>query len=108
MFVVPRLLVVIDPPASLIAVSKPELPDRLLLLLQFELFAVVIRKALVPCSVDAFDVTHAPTVDIDKPLAERQPGGLGLHLVQQMATTLQYEYTERRSTITFTKSLEAG
>ena len=43
-----------------------------------------------------------------KPLAERQPGGLGLHLVQQMATTLQYEYTERRSTITFTKSLEAG
>jgi anti-sigma regulatory factor (Ser/Thr protein kinase) len=58
--------------------------------------------------VDSFDVTHAPAVDIDKPLAERQPGGLGLHLVQQMATTLQYEYTERRSTITFTKALEAG
>jgi phosphoserine phosphatase len=58
--------------------------------------------------VEAFDVTHAPTVDIDRPLAERQPGGLGLHLVQQMATTLQYEYTERRSTITFTKALEAG
>jgi anti-sigma regulatory factor (Ser/Thr protein kinase) len=58
--------------------------------------------------VDSFDVTHAPAVDTTKPLAERQPGGLGLHLVQQMATTLQYEYTERRSTITFTKSLEAG
>jgi hypothetical protein len=28
--------------------------------------------------------------------------------VQQMADTLQYEYAERRSTITFTKALEAG
>jgi hypothetical protein len=25
-----------------------------------------------------------------------------------MADTLQYDYTERRSTITFTKALEAG
>jgi anti-sigma regulatory factor (Ser/Thr protein kinase) len=58
--------------------------------------------------VDSFDVTHAPTVDTTKPLSERQAGGLGLHLVQQMADTLQYEYTERRSTITFTKALEAG
>jgi len=58
--------------------------------------------------VEPFDVTHAPAVDTTRPLADRQPGGLGLHLVQQMATTLQYEYTERRSTITFTKSLEAG
>jgi anti-sigma regulatory factor (Ser/Thr protein kinase) len=58
--------------------------------------------------VDSFDVTHAPTVDTTKPLSERQAGGLGLHLVQQMADTLQYEYAERRSTITFTKMLEAG
>jgi sigma-B regulation protein RsbU (phosphoserine phosphatase) len=58
--------------------------------------------------VDSFDVTHAPTVDTTKPLSERQAGGLGLHLVQQMADTLQYEYAERRSTITFTKLLEAG
>jgi len=58
--------------------------------------------------VNSFDVTHAPTVDTTKPLSERQAGGLGLHLVQQMADTLQYEYAERRSTITFTKLLEAG
>ena len=58
--------------------------------------------------VESFDVTSAPAVDVDKPLAERQPGGLGLHLVRQMADTLQYEYVERRSTITFTKALEAG
>jgi phosphoserine phosphatase RsbU/P len=58
--------------------------------------------------VESFDVTRAPAVDIDKPLQERQPGGLGLHLVQQMADTLQYEYLERRSTITFTKALGTG
>ncbi|MGL6222559.1 MAG: ATP-binding protein, partial [Steroidobacteraceae bacterium] len=58
--------------------------------------------------VDSFDVTSAPSVDTTKPLAEREAGGLGLHLVQQMADTLQYDYTERRSTITFTKALEAG
>jgi anti-sigma regulatory factor (Ser/Thr protein kinase) len=58
--------------------------------------------------VDSFDVTSAPSVDTTKPLAERQAGGLGLHLVQQMADTLQYDYTERRSTITFTKALETG
>jgi sigma-B regulation protein RsbU (phosphoserine phosphatase) len=58
--------------------------------------------------VEPFDPTHAPAVDVDKPLGERQPGGLGLHLVRQMADTLQYEYTERRSTITFTKALEPG
>jgi phosphoserine phosphatase len=58
--------------------------------------------------VEPFDVTSAPAVDTTKPLAERQAGGLGLHLVQQMADTLQYEYSERRSTITFTKALEAG
>ena len=58
--------------------------------------------------VDPFDPTRAPAVDVDKPLGERQPGGLGLHLVRQMADTLQYEYADRRSTITFTKALDPG
>ena len=63
---------------------------------------------LTDFDVDAFDPTHAPSVDVDKPPGERQPGGLGLHLVRQMADTLQYEYADRRSTVTFTKSLEPG
>jgi phosphoserine phosphatase len=63
---------------------------------------------LTDFDVDSFDPTKAPTVDVDKPLSERQPGGLGLHLVRQMADTLQYEYADRRSTITFTKALVPG
>jgi sigma-B regulation protein RsbU (phosphoserine phosphatase) len=60
---------------------------------------------LTDFDVEPFDVTKAPMVDIDKPLHERPIGGLGLHLVRRMADTLQYDYAERRSTITFTKTL---
>jgi phosphoserine phosphatase RsbU/P len=63
---------------------------------------------LTDFDVEPFDPTHVRAVDVDKPLSERQPGGLGLHLVRQMTDTLQYEYVGRRSTITFTKALEPG
>jgi anti-sigma regulatory factor (Ser/Thr protein kinase) len=63
---------------------------------------------LMDFDVEPFDVTRAPTVDTNKPLHEREPGGLGLHLVRQMADTLQYGYAERCSTITFTKTLGEG
>jgi phosphoserine phosphatase len=60
---------------------------------------------LVDTDVEPFDVTSAPLIDIDKPLEDRAIGGLGLHLVRNMADTLLYEYADRRSVITFTKSL---
>ena len=78
-----------------IALSLGHTPDQL-------------TVTLLDFDVDPFDVTRAPSVDIDKPLQEREAGGLGLHLVQQMADTLQYDYAERCSTITFTKALDAG
>ena len=41
------------------------------------------------------------------PLAERQPGGLGLQLTRQMVDSIEYEYqdTQRRSRVTFRKTL---
>jgi len=63
---------------------------------------------LTDFDVEPFDVTRAPMVDVDKPLEEREAGGLGLHLVRQMVDTLQYEYAGGRSTITFTRALAAG
>jgi anti-sigma regulatory factor (Ser/Thr protein kinase) len=65
----------------------------------------VLTVRLTDFDVEPFDVTRAPAVDIDKPLAERQIGGLGLHLVRKMADTLRYEFADRRSTITFTMTL---
>ncbi len=54
-------------------------------------------------NVDPFDVTQSRPVDVDAPLDERTPGGLGLHLIQSMVDNLQYDWQDRRSTIRFTK-----
>ena len=53
--------------------------------------------------VDPFDVTVPRNIDTELPLDDRVPGGLGLHLVQQMVDNLEYEYHDRQSTIRFTK-----
>ena len=55
--------------------------------------------------VERFDVTQAPPVAVDAPLAERRPGGLGLHLVRNLADRMTYEYSGRQSRITVTKKL---
>lgn len=62
---------------------------------------VIVR--LTDYDVDAFDVTQPRTVNVDAPLDERTPGGLGLHLIQKMVDSLEYEYSDRQSTVTFTK-----
>jgi anti-sigma regulatory factor (Ser/Thr protein kinase) len=56
--------------------------------------------------VEPFDVSRAPGADVERPIAERTPGGLGLHLVRQMADSIAYQYRDRTSTITVTRRLE--
>ncbi|HEY2954125.1 MAG TPA: ATP-binding protein [Candidatus Eisenbacteria bacterium] len=56
--------------------------------------------------VQAYDVTDAPAFDIRQPLSQRRPGGMGLHLVRQIADTIRYQYADRISTITVTKRLD--
>jgi serine/threonine-protein kinase RsbW len=53
-----------------------------------------------------FDVTKKRPVDTGAPLMERKPGGLGLHLVQHMVDTLEYDYRDGRSKIRFSKEPE--
>lgn len=57
--------------------------------------------------IEGFDVTQAPEVDTAQPLSERKIGGLGLHLVREIADNVSYEYANRNSTITVTKRLES-
>jgi len=60
---------------------------------------------LTDFDVDEFDVTQAPEVDVDRPLSERQPGGLGIHLVKKLMDRIEYNYVERRGTTKFFKRL---
>ncbi len=53
-----------------------------------------------------FDVTKARSVDTEASLRERKPGGLGLHLIQHMVDTLEYDYRDGRSRIRFSKEPE--
>lgn len=60
-----------------------------------------IEVSLTDFDVEPFDPTRPRDVDIDLPLSERDPGGLGLYLVLKMADEIHYQYHDRTSTITF-------
>jgi anti-sigma regulatory factor (Ser/Thr protein kinase) len=62
-----------------------------------------ITVSMTDYNVDVFDVTADRQVDIESPVHERRVGGLGLHLIQKMVDSLEYDYNDRQSTITFTK-----
>lgn len=51
----------------------------------------------------AYDITRSPDPDLSRPIAERKVGGLGIHMVRQLADTIRYEYKDRVSTTTITK-----
>jgi anti-sigma regulatory factor (Ser/Thr protein kinase) len=55
--------------------------------------------------VERWDPTESPPVDTSRPIAERRAGGLGIHLVRQIADRILYNYDDRgrESTITVTK-----
>jgi anti-sigma regulatory factor (Ser/Thr protein kinase) len=60
-----------------------------------------VEVTLTDYDVERFDPTIVPDVDIEAPLSERTPGGLGLYLVLKMADSIHYEYHDRTSKITF-------
>ena len=60
-----------------------------------------IEVSLTDYNVARFDPTSAATVDVDAPLEERTPGGLGLYLVLKMVDSIHYEYRNRQSKISF-------
>ena len=63
----------------------------------------VVTVTLTEDDVDEFDVTRPRDVDTNASLADRTPGGLGLHLLQNMVDNLEYQYADRRSRVIFTK-----
>jgi len=60
-----------------------------------------VKVSLTDYDVERFDPRDAGNVDIDAPLEQRTPGGLGLYLVLKMVDSIHYEYRDRVSRITF-------
>ena len=69
--------------------------------------APTITMRLRDFDVDRFDPTAVPPVNTNRPIEERHAGGLGIHLVRQIADHFEYAYENRNSTITITKRLSA-
>jgi anti-sigma regulatory factor (Ser/Thr protein kinase) len=46
-----------------------------------------------------FDLSHAPEVDTDQPLKDRPIGGLGIHLVRQLAERVDYARVDGKNCV---------
>jgi anti-sigma regulatory factor (Ser/Thr protein kinase) len=65
-----------------------------------------VEVTLTDYDVEPFDVTKAPDAEVNLPIEQRHPGGLGLHLIRRLLDSIEYEYSKehRQSRITFRKT----
>jgi anti-sigma regulatory factor (Ser/Thr protein kinase) len=70
-------------------------------------FAADERAAEIELSDNArpFDPLSLPPPNLDLPIEQRKPGGLGVFLVRQLMDEVTYEFTEGRNRLRFRKSL---
>jgi serine/threonine-protein kinase RsbW len=66
-----------------------------------------VEVTLTDFDVEPFDVTQVPDANVDLPIDQRRPGGLGLRLVRRLVDSWDYEYSRqtRSSRVTFRKTL---
>ncbi len=43
--------------------------------------------------------------NLAKPMSEREPGGLGIHLIKHLMTRIEYEYSQGKNRLTLWKSV---
>jgi len=82
---------------------NPENTNDILIELRANQDKVVVT--LTDSDVEPFDITKFTPESVDRPLEEREPGGLGIHLVRAFMDEVGYEYNDRQGRITLTKYL---
>lgn len=65
----------------------------------------VVIELLNP-DVESFDIHKAKEYDPSRPLQDREPGGVGIHLVKKFINKIEYDYKDGISKITLIKYLE--
>ena len=70
--------------------------------------AQIVRMQLTDTDVDPFDPSSLDAVDVDAPIEERVPGGLGIHLVRQLMDGLEYRRQGDRNRLTLRKATGIG
>jgi len=67
-----------------------------------------VEATLIDDDSDPFDINQVPDANVDLPIEQREPGGLGIHLVRRMVDSIEYEYREelRQTRISFRKTLK--
>ena len=53
-----------------------------------------------------FNIIEAKPYNVQQPLHERKPGGVGIHLIKKYMDKIEYQYENTASIITLTKHLE--
>jgi serine/threonine-protein kinase RsbW len=71
----------------------------------FEIAGGRIRIQLIDRGVAPFDPAGAPDPKVERPMEERTPGGLGIHLVKSVCDEVTYEYRNGSMEITIVKEL---
>ena len=74
--------------------------------IEIELEDDLLTIRLTDRDTEPFDGDSLGDVDTKAPLMEREPGGLGIHLVKKMADGLDYDYDEGTLVVTARKRLE--
>ena len=64
-----------------------------------------IKLELTDHDVEPFDPDSVEPVDVHRPVEERQPGGLGMHLVRSIVDRVSYGYADRELTVSVVKNL---
>lgn len=50
--------------------------------------------------VEPWDPSQAGPVDVNRPLEERRPGGLGMHFIRQLTRDLRFEHVDGATVVT--------